>query len=274
MSAEARSSASGRRITLLTDFGTADGYVAAMKGVIAAIAPGILIDDATHAIPPGDVRSGAWALGAYWHLYPEGTVHVAVVDPGVGSDRRALAIEVDSRIIIAPDNGLISAVLLSAAPSAIVQISNQHVMRDTVSGTFHGRDVFAPAAAHAWSGMSLDEFGPAVADPVVLAATPIARSGDSVIGVVVHVDRFGNLITDIPAAGTGGGVLEVQGGIRIPVRPTYSDAASGDLVAVAGSRGTLEVAVRDGRAVDVLGVGRGSPVVFLRQNPSDAAPDI
>lgn len=260
-----------RRITLLTDFGTADGYVAAMKGVIAAIAPGAVVDDAAHDIPAGDVRSASWALGAYWHLYPAGTVHVAVVDPGVGSDRRAIAVEVDSRIIIAPDNGIVSAVLLAASPSMIVEIRNPQMMRDPVSATFHGRDVFAPAAAHAARGVSLDQLGPLIVDPVTLSATELARAGDSVIGAVVHVDRFGNLITDIPAGGAGGGVLELPGGIRAAVLGTYSDAESGALVALTGSRGTLEVAVRDGSAADVVGAGRGSPVVFF---PADPAPDI
>src|SRR5690606_33505136 len=165
------------RITLLTDFGTADGYVAAMKGVIAARAPGIVIDDASHDIPPGDVAAAAWTLSRYWNLYPPGTVHVVVVDPGVGSERRALAAEVDGRLFVAPDNGVLTWVLAEAGDAAVVAIEAARLFRTPVSATFHGRDVFAPVAAElarrAGAGPSrfrevLADLGPEVADPVRL----------------------------------------------------------------------------------------------------------
>ena len=249
-----------RRVTLLTDFGTADGYVAAMKGVIAAISPGTVIDDASHDIPPGDVRSGAWALGAYWRLYPPGTVHVAVVDPGVGSERRPLALEVEERVIIAPDNGLVTEVLLGSDFTHAVEIRNLPLLHGDISATFHGRDVFAPAAALILAGLRLPEVGPAVADPVLLPATQPVRDGDAIVGTVVHVDRFGSLVTDIPGAAVTGGFVEVEGGATVPVLRTYTDVNPGGGVALIGSRGFVEVAVRDGSAAVALGVGRGASV--------------
>src|SRR5690606_8452553 len=162
------------RITLLTDFGTADGYVAAMKGVIAARAPGVVVDDASHDVPPGDVAAAAWTLSRYWNLYPPGTVHVVVVDPGVGSERRALAAEVDGRLFVAPDNGVLTWVLAEAGDAAVVAIEAARLFRTPVSATFHGRDVFAPVAAElarrAGAGPSrfrevLADLGPEVADP-------------------------------------------------------------------------------------------------------------
>jgi S-adenosyl-L-methionine hydrolase (adenosine-forming) len=257
-----------RRITLLTDFGTADGYVAAMKGVIASIAPAAVIDDASHDVPPGDIRAGSWALGAYWRLYPPGTVHIAVVDPGVGTGRRAMAVEVEERIIIAPDNGLITEVLLGSQFTHAVEIRNLPLLRGDISATFHGRDVFAPAAALILSGLSLPEVGPPVTDPVLLSATSPVRDGDAIVGSVVHVDRFGNLVTDIPGAAVSGGHVEVEGGPALPLLRTYTDVDSGQGVAVIGSRGFVEVSVRDSNAAAVLGLGRGATIRWRVSPPA------
>jgi hypothetical protein len=250
------------RITLLTDFGTADGYVAAMKGVIASIAPSVIIDDASHDLPAGDVHAASWALATYWHLYPPGTVHVAVVDPGVGSSRRALAIEVAQRIIIAPDNGIVTGVLRQSPLSRTIEISNPALMRGVISATFHGRDVFAPAAAHVAAGMPLHELGPTGPDPFLLSATQPARDGAAISGTVTHVDHFGNLITDIPGDAVAGGYVTVQGRMRVPVARTYSDVAVGEGVALIGSRGYLEVSVRGGSAAEMTAAGRGASVVW------------
>jgi S-adenosyl-L-methionine hydrolase (adenosine-forming) len=259
----------GRRVTLLTDFGTADGYVAAMKGVIAAITPAAIIDDASHDIAPGDIRSAAWALGAYWRLYPPGTVHIVVVDPGVGSARRALAVEVEERIIIAPDNGLITEVLLGSEATHVVEIRNLPLLHGDISATFHGRDVFAPAAALILSGLTLPEVGPPVTDPVLLSASSPMRDGDTIVGSVVHIDRFGSLITDIPGAAVSGGHVELEGGANVPVLRTYADVSSGEGVALIGSRGFVEVSIRDGNAAQVMGVGRGATVIW-RMTPTAA----
>ncbi|HEX6308581.1 MAG TPA: SAM-dependent chlorinase/fluorinase [Longimicrobiales bacterium] len=262
------------RITLLTDFGTADGYVAAMKGVISAILPAALIDDASHDIPPGDVHTASWALGAYWHLYPPGTVHVIVVDPGVGGARRALALEIEGRRFVAPDNGVTTAALERAPLTRAVEIRARHLLRDQESATFHGRDVFAPAAAHLAAGVPLEELGPPVADPVLLPTPPLVRTSTAVTGAVIHVDRFGNLVTNIPAADVRGGAVDIAGRSRIPVVRTYADVAVGECAALAGSRGVLEVSVRDGSAAETLGARRGTAVVWTSAAaPADAAPE-
>ncbi|HEX7049488.1 MAG TPA: SAM-dependent chlorinase/fluorinase [Longimicrobiales bacterium] len=248
------------RITLLTDFGTADGYVAAMKGVIAAIAPDVAIDDAAHDVPPGDVAAAALALARYWRLYPPGTVHLVVVDPGVGTARRALAARADGRFFVAPDNGVLTDVL-AAEGGVVVAIENPDLRRPTVSATFHGRDVFAPAAAHLARGVALDEFGPPVEDPVRLERTRPERTREGVRGAVIHVDRFGNLITDIPGEWVrGAAAVEVAGRSVGAPRRTYGDVAPGAALALVGSTGALEISVRDGSAAAAFGVGRGAEV--------------
>lgn len=259
-------------VTLLTDFGTADGFVAAMKGVILSIAPEARVIDAGHDIAPGDVEAGAWVLDQYFSLYPEGTVHVAVVDPGVGTERRALAAGLDGRYLVAPDNGIGTRIFRRAAGLECVSIENPAFLRPEISRTFHGRDVFAPAAAHLARGVPLAELGPALAGPVRLdLPEPRKVEGEGgglarLEGHVVHVDRFGNLITDIPASWlesrswvvSVGGVSSLP---RIALRRTYGEAVRGEPVAVVGSAGTLEVAVREGSAAAVLDVGRGVRVV-------------
>jgi S-adenosyl-L-methionine hydrolase (adenosine-forming) len=269
------------RITLLTDFGTADGYVAAMKGVIATIAPFVVVDDATHDIPPGDVAAGAWALAAYWRRYPPGTVHVAVVDPGVGGARRALAVRCRGRWLVAPDNGLVTRVLAEASGAGddddgalVVALDPARIGGGAVSATFHGRDVFAPAAAWLAAGRPAEELGTRAAEPPVRLTLPAAvREGEGevgrgVAGVVVHVDRFGNLITNVPGAWlVGGGGAGGAGSVRVrlagrdvPLVRTYGDAGPGELLALVGSAGWIEVAVRDGSAAALLEVGRGAVV--------------
>lgn len=255
------------RITLLTDFGSADGYVAAMRGVIVSLAPDALIDDAGHEVAHGDVDAAAWALSRYWRLYPERTVHMVVVDPGVGGARRALAGECDRRFVVAPDNGVLTHVLDEAAASRLVAIENEALARQPVSRTFHGRDVFAPAAAHLARGGALDAFGPPVADPVRLALARPHQDGQTVRGAVIHVDVFGNLITNIPSdwiESRGERIARnvMLGGTSVgPVRGTYSEVETGQPLALIGSADLLEIAVRDGNAARSLGVRRGAEVV-------------
>ena len=228
-----------RRATLLTDFGTRDGYVAAMKGVIAAIAPSALIDDASHDIPQGDVLAAAFALRRYWRLYPPGTVHVVVVDPGVGTQRAALGLEADGRFFVGPDNGVFTYIPATNAVALAIP--------DTSSQTFHGRDVFAPAAARLLSGAQLHELGNA-ADVRVALELPTQPQ-------VVAVDRFGNLITNVSTSSD----VEVAGR-KIRLARTYGDAPVGGLLALLNSDGLLEIAVRNGSAAETLGVSRGAEV--------------
>ena len=242
-------------ITLLTDFGTADGYVAEMKGVLLSLAPEARVIDVSHDVPPHDVESGRLALARYWRRFPEGTVHVCVVDPGVGSSRAALAVESDGRWLVGPDNGLLSPALLLAGARAIaLPVSAQ------AAPTFHGRDVFAPAAAALATGTPLDALGHAVLAPV-LRRTPEARRREdgSIAGEVITIDRFGNAITN--CLGLRGGSIEVAGR-TITIGRTYAEAAPGAPTALCGSNGLIEVAVRDGSAAAMLGIGRGAPVVY------------
>lgn len=248
------------RLTLLTDFGTADGYAAALKGVIASICPEAVVDDASHEVPPGDIEAAAWTLWRYWRLYPPGTVHVVVVDPGVGGARRALAVRADERSLVGPDNGVLTRVLEEAGSWSAVSIEERAYLREPVSRTFHGRDVFAPAAAHLAAGVPLAALGPALADPLRLALPRFTLTPDGVSGAVVHVDRFGNLVTNIPEAWVSAGRIVVAGRDLGGARRTYGDVAPGEPLALIGSAGLLEISVRNGSAAERLGIGRGAEV--------------
>lgn len=249
------------RITLLTDFGTRDGYVAAMRGVIAAITPDATVDDATHDILPGDILAGALALERYWRLYPPGTVHVAVVDPGVGTARRAIAASADGRRFVAPDNGILSFVLRAVDRADVHEIREPAFLHHPVSATFHGRDVFASAAAHLAGRVGPDAVGPLVSDPVMLDPVEPVPDRGGVSGVILVEDRFGNLITNIPGdAVADGAAVSVEGHAPVRVRRTYGEVDPGEVIALVGSSDRLEISVRDGSAADRLGVGRGARV--------------
>ncbi len=238
-----------------------------MKAVISDIAPGIQLIDATHEIAPGDVEAGAWTLAQYWKLFPTGTVHLAVVDPGVGGPRRAIALRADGRYVVAPDNGLVSEVLATAERWSCVEIVEARYLRPNRSATFHGRDVFAPAAAHLAGGLPPERLGPPIDDPLRLEREPPSRAPAEVRGRIAHVDRFGNLITDLPGDWVDGSWRFVVGESEVDVgrlRRTYSDAEEGALIAVIGSAGTVEVAARGASAARVLGASRGDGVIGRR----------
>ena len=240
-------------VTLLTDFGTADGYVAEMKGVLMTGARDATLIDISHALPPQDVDAGRLALARYWKRFPEGTIHLVVVDPGVGTGRAALAVESQRRYLVGPDNGVLSPALL--APG--VRVVRLAVPTD-ISSTFHGRDVFAPAAVHLALGQPFDALGAPVTDPVIRRTPEAHRAADgSLAGQVVTIDRFGNAITNL--LGVKAGVVVVAGR-TVPVRRIYADVAPGEPLALVGSSGLLEIAVRDGSAAAVLGLVRGAPV--------------
>ncbi len=242
-------------VTLLTDFGTADGYVAEMKGVLLTGAREAVIIDVSHDLPPQDVEAGRLALARYWKRFPEGTIHIAVIDPGAGTGRGALAVESQRRFLVGPDNGLLSPALL--APGArVVRLS----VSASASPTFHGRDVFAPAAVHLATGQAFDVLGEPVPDPVIRRTPEPHRTADgSIEGRVVTVDRFGNLVTNL--VGVRGGAITIAGR-NVPVRHTYADVKPGETVALVGSSGLLEIAVRDGNAAVLLGVARGALVAL------------
>jgi S-adenosylmethionine hydrolase len=254
-----------RIVTLLTDFGTSDGYVGAIKGVIAARAPEATIIDITHDVPAGDVRAGAFALAAAAVEFPAGTVHLAVVDPGVGSDRAGVAVWSRDSWFVGPDNGLLSSAATGFV-EAFVLDRPQHYLRPDPAPTFHGRDVFAPVAAALAAGEAGHCVGTKLERSLVdLTVRPPEHSDEYVTGSVVHVDRFGNLVTnlaetDLPPSSSGWifrvGDIAVRGLSR-----TYSDVATGQFVAVVGSGGTVEISVRDGSAEDHSGAVRDASVV-------------
>ena len=244
-------------ITLLTDFGNADHYVAEMKGVLMSLAPGVTLVDVTHAIAPGDVRSAAYILGRTWHRFPSGTIHLAVVDPGVGSSRAALAFSANEHWFAGPNNGVFTPVLHDTAVEAVVLPTPVNA-----SPTFHGRDLFAPAAAAIARGESLDTLGgPFAGMPERLAYTEPHYEGKTVVGEVVYIDRFGSLVTNLTAVLVPTyATLEIEDVDLGPVRRTYADVTAGGLLAYIGSGGAIEIAVRNGSAARRLGVGIGGRV--------------
>ncbi len=241
-------------ITLLTDFGSADSYVAEVKGVLLSQVHGAALVDITHQIPPGDVRAAQYVLSRVWHRFPQGSVHLAVVDPGVGTDRRALAASLAGHFFVAPDNGLLSFLPADAQFAALP-------VPATAAPTFHARDVFAPAAGQLALGASLSHVGHPIGD-VYRAPLPAPHhDGSVVIGEVIYVDRFGTLISNIPGQAVEPGVRIKVAGTEIgTLARTFGDVARGALVAVVGSGGTVEIAVRDGSAARLLGVGVGAEV--------------
>jgi S-adenosylmethionine hydrolase len=243
-------------ITLLTDFGTADGYVGEMKGVLYTLAPDAEIVDITHDIEPQDLERARLTLARVWRRFPHGTVHVVVVDPGVGSSRSALAVSSDGRFLVGPDNGVLSPALLLPGARVVALPLPPHA-----SATFHGRDIFAPAAAALARGEPIDELGPAMADEPIIRRTPqpVRASDGSLAGEVILVDRFGNAVTNLIATQTG--TVHV-GQVELPLRRTYADVPDGQPVALVGSAGFIEIAVRNGDAARSLGIVRGSEVSF------------
>lgn len=249
-------------VTLITDFGTRDGYVGEMKGEILARCPGATLVDVTHDVEPGDIQGAAWVLDRVWRRYPEGTVHLGVVDPGVGGERRAVAVEHGGRWFVGPDNGLITRAVQSDGTAARV-IDPDSLGLAPASVTFHGRDLFAPAAAWLASGGGPARVGEAI-DPGTLVRLHLPspeRLGPAVRGHVAHVDRFGNLVTDIPSAWVSPtALIEVAGEEVSGLRTHYGAAAEGDLLALIGSGGMLEISVRNGDAAARLSAGRGDRV--------------
>lgn len=255
-------------IALMTDFGTSDHYVAAMKGVILQTNPKAILVDITHEIEPQNVFQAAFTLRQVLPLFPTGTIFVAVVDPTVGTSRRILGARYNDRIVLAPDNGLLTLVHRDADLQEIRVVENRRLFATSLSSTFHGRDIFAPVAGHLSAGLSLDQVGPVAGQVEVLdLARPIRNPDGSLQGEVCLVDHFGNLITnisilDLSVTRTGSRTFQVVIKDRTigPVRASYADAPRGELVALLGSTQMLEIAVNHGNAAELLGVGRGEPV--------------
>ncbi len=257
-----------RILTLTTDFGSRDYYVAAVKGTVLRLAPGTQLVDLSHEIPPGDVEECAFFLAAALPSFPPGVLHLAVVDPGVGSARRMLAVETPHGVLLAPDNGLATPFLASGAVYAVERPDLYLEAPDlgTRGSTFHGRDRFAPVAAFLLDGGGVAALGPRIEDAMRLAPASPRRSDARLEGRVAHVDRYGNLVTDIPSGWLDGALaLEARvGGHATERRAThYAEMAPGKAAVLPGSLATLELALRGASLADAWAVGRGAAVHIL-----------
>jgi S-adenosylmethionine hydrolase len=257
-------------ITLTTDFGTSDWFVGTMKGIIAGIAPRCTVVDLTHDLPPGDIRGGAFALAASHRFFPKGTIHVAVVDPGVGSRRKAIAVQTANGVFVGPDNGVLSWALAKEKLKAIHALENEACFLKPVSQTFHGRDIFAPVAAHLSREVPIQKLGPALKEFVRLAWPEPRVQRGGLEGEVVYIDRFGNAITNLEGRlleGSGRASCEVHGKRRwnCPLKTFYQAVPPKRPVALVGSSGFLEIAVNGGSAEKVLSLRIGTRVVLRAQ---------
>jgi S-adenosylmethionine hydrolase len=244
-------------LTFLSDYGLADSYVAEVKGAILALHPEASIVDLSHLVPLGSVASGAYLLGRSWSRFPVGSVHLAVVDPGVGSARAGIAFRAYGHAFVGPDNGLFTE-MFGGLEGDVIALD----VPDGAAPTFHGRDVFGPAAARLLMGYPPSALGHALGRaPVVLSQLAPFHDGLAVVGEVIHVDGFGTLVTNIPAAMVPPGARVWYHATTIgPVHRTFADVLPGALLALTGSGGRLEIAVRDGSAAARLGAGLGSEV--------------
>jgi hypothetical protein len=275
-------------ITLTTDFGLADGYVGTMKGVMLAIAPQARLVDITHDITPQDIRQTAYVLYTAYRFFPAQTIHLVVVDPGVGSARRPIALQTSHGTFVGPDNGVFSYVMAEEQVDGVFELADSRYRLPSVSHTFHGRDIFAPAAAHLATGVDIDELGPPAPDPFAMPPPHMEIGPRDIRGEVLHTDRFGNAITSIGVLLWKGDdvsltpafrqrrekvaphrqvrfradeVLLCAGGQEMRgLHRTYADVEPGDLVALIGSEGHVEIAVREGSGAGRLGLQPGDRV--------------
>ena len=257
-------------ITLLTDFGTSDHYVAAMKGVLLSICPGARIVDITHEISPYGILEAAYKLSQCWSCFPAGTIHVVVVDPGVGGSRRPILVEAGGHFFVGPDNGVFSMVLAAVGGFAAREITSAEYFRHPVSRTFHGRDIFAPVAAHLAQGIAPERFGTELSDPVRLpGAVPVPVEPGRWAGTVLAVDRFGNIVTNFRSEEFGwiagqGFEITVGSGLVSRYCRTYAEAPAGELFAIGGSAGFVEISMRESSGVDRLGELPGTALLIRK----------
>jgi S-adenosylmethionine hydrolase len=261
-------------ITLLTDFGARDYFVGAMKGVILSLNPDATIVDITHEIPPRDIQAAAFNLLACYKDFPAGTIHVAVVDPGVGSGRRALLVECANQFFVGPDNGLFSWITEREGNFSAWQITNEELFRSPVSSTFHGRDVFAPVAAALSTGVAPAEVGPPLENIVTLAPLSPRMRADAIEGSVIHIDRFGNCITNFTAEHVNeeriaaGAKLIVNDKEVTSFRKFFADESGpkNELFMLVGSAGFVEIAAQNASAAEILPAKRGDSVLLVHNN--------
>jgi len=260
-------------LTLLTDFGGADWYAAAVKATVLRLAPHTHLVDISHEIPPGDVEAGAFFVGATALAFPPGTVHLAVVDPGVGSERRILAVEAQGHRFVAPDNGLLTPILSIPETAVVYAVERPDLYQPGPGSTFHGRDRFAPLAAHLLRGHPIDLLGSPITDPVLLPLQPPRNNGRILHGRVAHVDRFGNLVTDLPSAWLPEGtafraVVDSDGHSTAHLATHYRDIPAGEAAVLPGSLGTLELSLDGDDLARRWQVARGATVRIELAGPA------
>lgn len=259
-----------RIITLTTDFGLQDYYVGAMKAVMLNIAPDVRLVDISHDIPPQDIMAGSWVLKNSTSLFPEGTIHTVVVDPGVGTERHPVALQVDGQFYVGPDNGIFSQVIEGKDFKA-VRLGNKKYWREQTSNTFHGRDIFAPVAAHLSQGVTLADLGKPLDELVTYrGAVPISDK-DGIQGWVIHIDKFGNLVTNLSSSlideVSKGRKVKIYVGNTIldEIATSFGSVPEGEPVAYIGSSGMLEVGINKGSAEQMLGVQKGAQISLVLQ---------
>ncbi|MDG5766935.1 SAM-dependent chlorinase/fluorinase [Balneolales bacterium ANBcel1] len=259
-----------RIITLTTDFGCQDYYVGAMKAVIMGICPGATLVDISHDLPPQDIMAGAWVLKNAAFLFPPGTVHLAVVDPGVGGERRPVLLKVRDQFFVGPENGLFSLVI-EGEEHQVVELTNPEYWRSEVSPTFHGRDIFAPVAAHKANGVPMGSFGNKFTELTQYRWAKPISDDEGIQGWIMHIDRYGNLVSNIPEPMLReyehGHAFKIYVGNTIlkRVSKTFSEVPDGEPLALVGSSGMLEIAINKGNAEQMLGIEKGAPVSLVVQ---------
>lgn len=259
---------SNRIITLLSDFGIQDGYVASMKGIMLGICPNVRLVDISHMVPPQDIRAGAFILATVFKDFPRGTTHLAVVDPGVGTERKAIAVKTPSYFFVGPDNGLFTWALLREDRVEARCIENPKYLLSGISSTFHGRDVFAPVAAHLAKGIEFSELG-TLCTPCVSRWSAPVHGPDGIHGEVIYIDRFGNAVTNVDRlmlrelSSPGSWTVHVKDHLIRRIVLTYGDEAPGTLMALVGSSGYLEIAINQGNAAVSYEIRTGDPVSLI-----------
>ena len=254
-------------ITLTSDFGLKDPYVAEMKGVILTINPKATLIDITHEVEKFNIRMAAFMLASATPYFPQGTIHLAVVDPGVGTQRRAILIQTKKSFFVGPDNGILILAAQNQGIEHVYQLTNPKFMLPKISSTFHGRDIFAPAAAHLDKGVQPTEFGPEIKDPINPEFTKVKRANRSLIGEVMHIDGFGNIITNINekdmvqnhAEKVNVDLLDIS--LKLTFGKTYAQAKPKEPIALIGSHGFVEIALNQGNAAEKFHAKAGDKIV-------------
>lgn len=259
-------------ITLTTDFGLQDYYVSAMKAIILGIAPDVRLVDISHDIPSQDIMAGSWILRNSAMLFPSGTVHTVVVDPGVGTDRKSIALKIEDQYFVGPDNGIFSP-LTEERDFKAVRLSNKKYWREDPSNTFHGRDIFAPVAAHLSRGVELEDLGDSVDELVTYRWTVPIADKDGLQGMVIHIDKFGNLVTNLSRSlikefKDKNVKIYLGNTILDEIATTFGSVPDGEPVAFIGSSGMLEIGINKGSAEEMLGVQKGAQISVILQKES------